>query len=66
MRAGAEEQGVVIGRVHGELILIKTDRGVTRSLRVRPEVGAKLHLGQRASVSLDAAGRPSAVVAIGS
>jgi hypothetical protein len=60
----SEEQGVVIARVHRELIWVKTDRGVTTTLRVTPEVGAKLDLGQRATVSFDERGRPTGVTAV--
>jgi hypothetical protein len=60
----SEEQGVVIARVHRESIWIKTDRGVTTTLRVDPEVGAKLDLGQRATVSFDEHGRPTGIRAV--
>lgn len=57
----AEEEGVVIGRVHRELIWVKADRGFTVTLRVAPELGAQLDIGQRAAVTFDESGRPSGV-----
>jgi hypothetical protein len=48
---------VVVGRVHGEQICLRGDRGATISFRVGPALGAQLDLGRRAVVELDKTGR---------
>jgi hypothetical protein len=60
----SEEQGVVIARAQRELIWVRTDRGVTAVVRVRPELGAELDLCQRVTVSVDEHGRPAGVAAV--
>ena len=56
-----DEYGVVVGRVHGQLISIKTDQGDTRTVRVLPDLGARLELGQRAKVTVNETGRATGV-----
>jgi hypothetical protein len=58
-------EGVVVGRVQGEEICLRGDRGATISFRVAPALGAQLDLGRRAVVELDATGRARSARLVG-
>jgi hypothetical protein len=58
-------EGVVVGRVDGEQICLRGDRGATISFRVGPALGAQLGLGRRAVVELDETGRARSARLVG-
>jgi len=53
--------GVVVGRISMEQISVRTDHGTTMSLRVHPDVAARLDLGSRAVIELDQSGRAESI-----
>jgi hypothetical protein len=59
-----EEHGVVMGRVYRGLIWIKTDSGHTTAMRLRPDLGSDVFVGQRARVTFDQHQRPISVALV--